>query len=223
MPLNEIAQFTNSNKIVRRELTPIPSLVFLACYKLEQHVSGEVTSYIQSDQSVAAVAAAQRRRRRRQHGGGGGGRLRHGSRLGGVQCKDFNCGAGVVWRTDRAEMIEGREIQGRALQLQAPPRRPAAHRAPPPAHQPTLLLVFFPSLDTDEPIMWLCSSPSRALLISSSPSLRARGWEEGKEGEEGRRSEEQQRRLSIFATGEGPRCRYRSGAAVASVAAPPGG
>ena len=57
--------------------------------------------------------------------------------------QDSNCGPGVVSRTDRAEMIEGREIQGRALQLQAPPRRPAAHRAPPPAAQPTLLLCFF--------------------------------------------------------------------------------
>ena len=58
--------------------------------------------------------------------------------------QDSNCGPGVVSRTDRAEMIEGREIQGCVLQLQAPPRRPAAaHRAPPPAHQPTLLLVFF--------------------------------------------------------------------------------
>ena len=141
--------------------------------------------------------------------------------------QDSNCGPGVVSRTDRAEMIEGREIQGCVLQLQAPPRRPAGRPPPtarrrPPTSRPSFW-VFFPSLDTDESIMWLCSSPSRALLISSSPSLRARGWEEGKEGEEGRRSEEQQRRLSIFATGEEPRCRYRSGAAVASVAAPPGG
>lgn len=184
-----------------QEFTPYLLFVFEALLEVIRTAcqSRGTYSYIQSDQSVAAVAAAEKRRRRRRrqkrHGVNGRGWRRHGIEARSLARQRLQTPIRRV-----REPIEKTKAGRRGAWNEArSPARPAHRARRRHLAKPTLVLIF--------PSYWLVSvaaffsfrRPSN-LFFPFPPRARLGG----RKGEEGRRSEEQQRQLSIFCIRDAP-------------------